>query len=145
MSYCTRTDVEHAWNPADVLTAADDDASGTLSTDEEAHITRAIDQAAEQMNAHLAGQYVLADLTDNLWCRDVNAILAAYFLATRSGDAAPDGLAERATRCFAQLEQIRQGKVTVPGVTSSIADKPQATNFKITYDGFGARVMTKSE
>jgi hypothetical protein len=64
----------------------------------------------------------------------VNAILAAYFLATRSGDAAPDGLAERATRCFAQLEQIRQGKLTVPDVVSSIADKPVATNFAISFE-----------
>lgn len=145
MSYCTRTDVEHVWNPADVLAAADDDASGTLSTEEEAHITHAIEQAAEQMNAYLAGQYVLADLADNLWCRDVNAVLAAYCLATRSGDAAPDGLAERATRCFAQLEQIRQGKLTVPEVVSSIADKPVATNFRISFDDFAAHAMTKRQ
>lgn len=139
MPYCSRTDMEHVWTPADVLAAADDDASGTLSTEEEAHITRAIDQAAEQMNAFLSCQYVLADLADNVWCRDINAVLAAYFLATRSGEVAPEGLAERATRCFAQLEQIRQGDLAVPSVNSSIADQPRATNFRIEFSAFAAR------
>src|SRR6187551_33359 len=89
-TYCLRADVEAAWTPADSLAAVDDDASSTISVDEEAIVTRAIERAANRMNAALEMRYSLEPLADNDWCRDCNAAIAAYLLATRRGDAASD-------------------------------------------------------
>src|SRR5689334_1621455 len=79
-TYCVRSDVEAAWTPADLLAAVDDDSSGTISVDEEGIVTRAIERAANRMNAALEMRYSLELLASNAWCRDCNAALAAYLL-----------------------------------------------------------------
>ena len=130
-TYCTREDIESTWNPDDVLAAADDDNSGTLSAGEEAHIDRAIERAAGTMNAVLEVRYRLADLADCEWCRDCNAALAAYLLATRSGDAAPDTIAAEFDRYLDDLALIRDGELNVPEVSESDAHGPTVSNFRI--------------
>jgi phage gp36-like protein len=130
-TYCTRADLESTWNPAAVLAAADDDSNGSLSTAEEAHITRAIERAASTMNGVLEVRYDLGDLVDNAWCRDCNAALAAYLLATRSGDAAPDTIAREFDRYLDDLAQIRDGLQNVPHVTESEQHGPTVSNFRI--------------
>ena len=96
-TYCTQNDIEAIWPPADLLASVDDDASGTLSATEEAYITRAIERAANFMNARLELRYRLSDLAANSWCRDANAAIAAYWLSMRRGDrgACPLGTAVR--------------------------------------------------
>lgn len=131
ITYCTRADIESVWTPAAVLAAADDDSSGTLSPVEEAHIARAIERAAGTMNAVLELRYSLTDLTGNDWCRDCNAALAAYLLATRAGDAAPDTVAAEFDRYLDALAQIRDGLACVPEVTESNRHGPTVSNFRI--------------
>jgi hypothetical protein len=130
-TYCTRADIESTWNPDDVLAAADDDNSGTLSPEEEAHITRAIERAAGTMNAVLEVRYRLSDLTASEWCRDCNAALAAYLLATRSGEAAPDTIAAEFDRYLEALALIRDGELNVPEVPESDTHGPTVSNFRI--------------
>lgn len=130
-TYCTRADLESVWNPAAVLAAADDDSSGTLSLTEEAHIDRAIERAAGTMNGVLEVRYRLNDLASSEWCRDCNAALAAYLLATRSGDASPDSIAQEFDRYLDQLAQIRDGRINVPEVVTSDAHGPTVSNFRI--------------
>ncbi len=50
-TYCLKADIEALWTVAAVLASVDDDASGALSATEEGYITRAIQRAAERMNA----------------------------------------------------------------------------------------------
>ena len=130
-TYCTREDIESTWNPAGVLTAADDDNNGSLSAGEEAHIARAIERAAGTMNAVLEVRYSLSDLADSEWCRDCNAALAAYLLATRSGDAAPDTVAAEFDRYLDALASIRDGELNVPEASESDAHGPTVSNFRI--------------
>src|SRR5215468_7294646 len=94
-TYCTKADIEAIWPPADLLASVDDDASGTLSATEEGYIDRAIERAANHINARLDTRYRLADLAGNTWCRDANAALAAYWLSTRRGAAAPAHLQQQ--------------------------------------------------
>jgi hypothetical protein len=144
-TYCTRADVESAWNPASVLDAADDDNNGSLSAGEEAHITRAIERAAGTMNAVLEVRYDLADLVESEWCRDCNAGLAAYLLATRSGDAAPDALAAEFDRYLDALAGIRDGILVVPEVDESDRHGPTVSNFRIDLRERRAKVRRVSE
>src|SRR3954469_21335327 len=113
-TYCTRADVEAAWTPADLLAAVDDDASGTISAGEEAIVTRAIERAANRMNSALELRYSLDLLSSNTWCRDCNAALAAYLLATRRGDPASDLIQEQYESYLEDIEQIAAGRRRVP-------------------------------
>src|SRR5437868_2460553 len=100
-TYCTKTDIEAIWPAAELLASVDDDGSTTLSATELGYIDRAIERAANFINARLEMRYRLADLAANTWCRDANAALAAYWLSTRQGDPAP-----------AQLQQQYEAYVT---------------------------------
>ncbi len=144
-TYCTRADIESAWNPAAVLAAADDDNNGSLSPTEEAHIARAIERAAWMMNGVLEVRYRLSDLASSEWCRDCNAALAAYLLATRSGDAAPDAVAAEFDRYLEQLAAIRDGMANVPEVVESDAHGPTVSNFRIDLREPRAKVRRVAE
>ncbi len=144
-TYCTRADLESVWNPAAVLAAADDDSSGTLSTSEEAHIARAIERGAGTMNAVLEVRYDLADLAGNGWCRDCNAALAAYLLATRNGDAAPYAIAAEFDRYLDNLALIRDGSMQVPEVLESDQHGPTVTNFRVDMRQRRAKVRRVTE
>jgi phage gp36-like protein len=130
-TYCLRADVEAAWTPADLLAAVDDDASTTISVDEEAIVTRAIERAANRMNAALEMRYSLELLADNDWCRDCNAAIAAYLLATRRGDPASDAIQEQYEAYTADLEEIVAGRKRVPQATESLQHSPTVTNFEV--------------
>ena len=128
-TYCTRADVEAVWSPAAVIRSVDDDQDGELSAAEEAYITRALERAANRINACLEVRYTLADLVDNTWCRDTNAALATYLLATRRGNPAPDQIQEQYEGYLADLAEIRAGRLKVPQVEESHETIPTVTNF----------------
>jgi hypothetical protein len=130
-TYCTQTDIEAIWPAASLLVSVDDDASGTLSPTETGYIDRAIERAANFMNARLELRYRLSDLAASTWCRDVNAAIAAYWLATRQGTAAPAQLQQQFDAYGAQLADIAAGKAKVPEVAESYDTMPSVTNFEI--------------
>jgi phage gp36-like protein len=130
-TYCTKTDLEALWPPDDLLDSVDDDTSGTLSATEEGHITRAIERAANLMDARLAVRYQLADLATNTWCRDANAAIAAFLLATRRGLAAPAQLTQQYEAYVLLLDRIAAGFLRVPEAAESFEPGPSVTNFAI--------------
>jgi len=130
-TYCAKADIEAIWPPADLLASVDDDTSGTLSATEEGYITRAIERAANLMNARLELRYSLADLAANKWCRDANAAVAAYWLATRRGDPAPAQLTQQYAAYVADLADIAAGKLKVPEAIESFDQTPGVTNFAV--------------
>jgi phage gp36-like protein len=136
--YCTQSDIEALWPPAELLAAVDDDASGTLSPTEESYIARAIEQAAGIINSRLAVRYVLTDLAMNTWCRDANAAIAAYLLASRQGAAAPAHLAAQYEHYLATLDRIATGHLKVPEAPESKVPGPSVSNFSVRM-GEGAR------
>src|SRR6478672_5044876 len=113
-TYCVQADIEAIWPPADLLASVDDDASGTLSATEESYITRAIERAANFINARLEMRYRLSDLAANTWCRDANAAIAAYWLSTRRGAAAPAQLQQQYDAYVAALADIMAGRIKLP-------------------------------
>ncbi len=131
--YCTADDLEAVWTPALLLASVDDDASGTLSPAEEAHIDRAIERAAGRMNAYLELRYPLASLAGNAWCRDANAALAIYLLAIRRGEVAPTVLQEQYDAYLAELLEIAAARRNVPAVSSPLDAAPSVTNFNIDF------------
>ena len=64
-TYCLQADIEAIWPPDELLASVDDDASGTLSPTEQGYITRAIERAANLMNARLETRYRLSELATN--------------------------------------------------------------------------------
>ena len=133
-TYCTRSDIEAIWPPANLLASVDDDANGTLSATEESYITRAIERAANFINARLEMRYRLTDLATSTWCRDANAAIAAYWLATRRGVAAPAQLQQQYDAYVAALAEIAAGRMKVPQQAESFAATPGVTNFEIRLD-----------
>jgi phage gp36-like protein len=128
-TYCTRSDLESLWTPSAVLESADDDASGTLSSAEEAHIDWAIESAAAEMNAYLSLRYALSDLVGSAWCRLINAALAVHLLASRQGAAAPTEIDERREAALIALRDIAAGARVVPDAVSQYEAAPTVTNF----------------
>lgn len=130
-TYCTQADLEAIWPPADLLASVDDDTSGALSATEESYIARAIERAANILNARLEVRYRLADLAANTWCRDANAALAAYLLSTRRGDPAPAHLQQQYDAYLEAVAQISLGKQKLPGQAESFSALPTVSNFAI--------------
>lgn len=128
-TYCVKSDIEAIWPPASLLASVDDDATGTLSATEDGYITRAIERGANFLNARLELRYRLSDLAGNAWCRDANAALAAYWLSTRKGSAAPAQLQQQYDAYVAALVDIALGKAKVPEVRESFDTGPGVTNF----------------
>jgi phage gp36-like protein len=133
-TYCTQSDIEALWPPAELLASVDDDASGTLSRTEESYIDRAIEQAANLINSRLAVRYVLADLAANAWCRDANAAIAAYLLSTRQGAAAPSHLAAQYEHYLATLDRIATGHLRVPDAPESKVPGPSVSNYAVSMN-----------
>jgi phage gp36-like protein len=129
-TYCTHADLEAAWTSAALLAAVDDDSSGTISVAEEAVITRAIERAANRMNAALEMRYALAQLAGNAWCRDCNAALAIYLLASRKTTAS-DAITEQYEQYQTDLERIAAGQMRVPQVIDDRSSAPVVSNFSV--------------
>ena len=132
--YCTQSDIEAIWPPGDLLASVDDDASGTLSATELSYIDRAIERAANFINARLEMRYRLTDLSENTWCRDANAAIAAYWLSTRRGAAAPAQLQQQYDAYVAQLVAIVAGSIKLPQQAESFELMPGVSNFAIRLD-----------
>jgi phage gp36-like protein len=130
-TYCTKTDIEAIWPPTELLASVDDDGGGTLSATELAYIDRAIERAANFINARLEMRYRLADLAANTWCRDANAALAAYWLSTRQGGPAPAQLQQQYEAYLTALAEIAAGRLKLPQQIDSFDTSPGVTNFQI--------------
>ena len=144
-TYCVKADVEAIWSATAVLRWADDDQDGALSPTEEGYVTRAIEQAANKINASLETRYSLADLNENAWCRDANAIVAAYLLATRRGNPAPKHVGRQYEDTLADLNEIRAGRLKVPQVPESLENTPTVTNFDTQLGAPRAKVRRVGE
>ena len=144
-TYCTKTDIEALWDPADLLASVDDDISGTYSPTEDGYITRAIERAAGRMNAYLEQRYALADLAGNEWCRDANAAIAAYLLSIRRGDAAPVPLQLQYDGLMSDLYDIAGGRLCVPEATQALEMIPTVSNFRIDVGESRAKVRRVAE
>jgi phage gp36-like protein len=130
-TYCTKVDIEAIWPPAELLASVDDDTSGTLSPTEEGYIDRAIERAANFLNARLEMRYRLTDLAASAWCRDANAALAAYWLSTRRGEEPPAHLQQQYDAYLAALAEIAAGRMKVPEVPDSFDLTPTVTSFQV--------------
>ena len=144
-TYCTKSDIEALWDPADLLASVDDDASGTYSATEDGYITRAIERAAGRMNAYLEQRYKLADLAGNAWCRDANAAIAAYLLSIRRGDPAPAPLQLQYDAYASDLYDISRCRLSVPEATQTLEMIPTVSNFRIDPRQSRAKVRRVSE
>ena len=139
-TYCLKPDIEALWTAAAVLASVDDDSSGTLSATEEGYITRAIERAAERMNAYLEERYVLSELATSTWCRDANAAIAAYLLSIRRGDAAPAPFQSQYDGLMSDLFEIACGRLKVPQANESVETIPSVSNFVVDLSGTGERI-----
>ena len=133
-TYCTKADIEAIWPSAELLASVDDDATGTLSATEEGYITRAIERSANHLNSRLEMRYRVSELASNAWCRDANAAIAAYWLATRRGEAAPDHLEQQYDAYLTTLAEIVCGRMKVPGAVESFDLTPEVINFEARLD-----------
>ena len=139
-TYCLKADIEALWTVAAVLASVDDDTSGALSAAEEGYITRAIQRAAERMNAYLEERYVLAELATNTWCRDANAAIAAYLLSIRRGSSAPAPFQLQYDSLMSDLFEIARGRLKVPEAKESVDTTPTVSNFTVNLSGTEDRI-----
>lgn len=144
-TYCLKADIEALWTAAAVLASVDDDSSGTLSATEEGYITRAIERAAERMNAYLEERYILSELAANTWCRDANAAIAAYLLSIRRGSSAPAPFQLQYDSLMSDLLEIAAGRLKVPQASESVETIPTVSNFAVDLSGTGDRIRRVAE
>lgn len=130
-TYCTKADIDAIWSPSELIGTVDDDSSGTISSVEEAIISRAIERAAGRMNAYLEQRFVVASLAGNAWCRDCNAAIAAYLLSIRKSDEPPAPLAEQHDSYLRDLLEIAAGRLRLPDALPPAETMPTVTNFRI--------------
>ena len=83
------------------------------------------------MNATLSLRYTPADLAANAWCRDANAAIAAYWLSTRRGLAAPAHLQQQYDAYTAILGEIAAGRQCLPEAPDRADNVASVTNFTI--------------
>src|SRR3954451_4058327 len=143
--YCAKSDIEAIWPPADVVASGDDDGNGTLSGTESSYIDRAIERAANFINARLEMRYRLSDLAASTWCRDANSAIAAYWLSTRRGDPAPAQLQQQYDAYLAALTEIAAGRLKVPQQIDSIDTSPGLTNFEIDLSQYKRKAQVVDE
>lgn len=144
-TYCLKADIEALWTAAAVLASVDDDSSGALSATEEGYITRAIERAAERMNAYLEERYVLSELAANTWCRDANAAIAAYLLSIRRGSSAPAPFQLQYDSLMSDLLEIAAGRLKVPQANESVENIPTVSNFAVDLSGGKDKVFRVDE
>jgi hypothetical protein len=142
-TYCLKADIEALWTVAAVQASVDDDSSGTLSATEEGYITRAIERAAERMNAYLEERYILSELAANTWCRDANAAIAAYLLSIRRGESAPAPFQLQYDSLMSDLLEIAAARLKVPQANESVESIPTVSNFAVDLSGTGDRIQTR--
>lgn len=129
-TYCNRADVDAILSTVGVTAFADDDEDGSLDATELGYVTRAIERAANRMNAFLEMRYELSDLSGNDWCRDANAALAAFLLGGRRNNPVSPVLSTENTQFLDDLKEIRDNNMTVPGAFDSNDALPSVTNFR---------------
>ena len=76
-------------------------------------------------------RFAPADLDDNAWCRDANAILAAYHLCARSGDDIPLTLYSRYREVLSRLADIRDGRLKIISDAQAADTAASVSNFTV--------------
>lgn len=142
-TYCQTADLEAIWSAPALLRAVDDAGTALLGPDELARVQHAIERAANKMNASLEMRYRLTDLKQNAWCRDCNAMLAVYLLATRRGNGAPDQIREQYHDFMNDLAEIRRGRMKVPQAGERDPSLPEVASFDTDLTASPPRIVRR--
>ena len=130
MAYCTTADVESILSAHGLTAVVDDNLTYARDGSETTYISNAIAMAATlHIDIWLNQRYTLSDLTSNEYCRWANAIFAAFALAQRRNQSAPDSLTDEREILFQQLQSIHRGYNSLPGQAEPVDRLPSVTNF----------------
>ncbi|MHA1663251.1 MAG: phage protein Gp36 family protein [Candidatus Thorarchaeota archaeon] len=83
--------------------------------------------ATETINSYLFNKYDESDLTSSRWVRRRTAFIACYFLSIRRGN--PAQFLTQYEDARADLEDVMNGKLFIPGVATNENYAPVMSNF----------------
>jgi phage gp36-like protein len=130
-TYTDRAAVERLLSAAGVRRRLDDGGDGQADAAESAALDDAIADATETVNYYLFSKYLPARLAASPWVWRRATVLAAYALAQRRGNPAPEPLAERAERAVEELEALADGPRVLPGVPLRMTLAPTWSNVRV--------------
>lgn len=115
MAYSTRADIEARFGRDAVRHLVDEDASGSVASDEDAFINAAIATADHHVDSLLSNRYAVPFTDAPELVRDISCDLAFYEMSKRRGRTGDffEKLHDDAIRTLAQLSK---GKRSLPGV-----------------------------
>lgn len=111
-----------------VLEWSDHDELGEIDT---SVVTDAINRASEEVFFYLGGFYSAATLATSELIMSWATMLACYYLGLNRGMAPPDGLQIEYDNLMKRLEQIRSGRMLIPGLSLSADLRPAISNLTV--------------
>lgn len=103
--YCTVDHLESIWSAFGVAVRVDDGDAHSSTT----YSDNAIAKATADVNAHLLAMYEVATLAASTWVTWCTAVLAAFEISVRRGNAPSQSLAEERQRYLESLKAIAAG------------------------------------
>lgn len=105
-TYCTIDDVRDLLSASGVSLASDDNPPSDYGN--------ALEKAGAKIDWYCYKRYEPAQLANSPLVRDWAAVLAAWFLRTRRGNAPPQGLAILYQQAIQDLEEVKKGQAEIP-------------------------------
>lgn len=129
--YCSIDDVKAFMSEQGVFSRVDDDEDGIIDSEEQyedAAITNAVNIGTEEVNKYIERRYLPAKLANSELVKYFATMFAAAYLCRRRGNGVPESMAEELDLIISQLEDIRDGRLDVPGVPERASRGPHIVN-----------------
>lgn len=116
--YCTATDITNRITPNGVKQFFDRDGDNSVSSTEiAAYINTSIERVDAEIDVAIQDKYDTAAARGNTWLKFIAIDLAVVAAGTIGGREVNTQLIEFADRARKQLEMVRSGELTIPGLT----------------------------
>lgn len=116
MAYSTVADVEDILSVEGVEYRIDDNENGNISTDDTAHVLKAINYADFIIQFRMKLKYFDATLASSDFITFCSAWIAAKWLCRRRGQSVPSSILDGVDEIMEMLNMIKDGHAAIPGV-----------------------------
>jgi phage gp36-like protein len=125
-TYCEGEDVINLLGFDGVEAFASHDERGSDAT-----LQDCVEQGADEINLCVLARYPAAAVKGNRLLKRWNSMLAAFFVCERRGNPVPASIAAECERIMARLEDVRIGKLRIPGVPMIGPNVPALSNLVV--------------
>lgn len=139
--YASQEDVEDILSAEGVIARGDDDASGSLNSDETALVARFLRRATHLVNGFLLGLHEASELAQSGIVNHWTAVVAAKRFAGRRGLPVPTSLKEEYEEAMQLLAEVRDGKWPLGDAAARSSRFPAYSNVRVDVLGHPLRKL----